>query len=261
MDQRRKNLEDLQDDVRLAILMDDYAARMGSRVREEAEAAFASGEVTLPPEADAACAARIREAAAPVRRARPVRTATRRILLAAALALLLAVSVFAAVPSVREGLLHFFLHDNGAAYTLSFSPEELARAPKEIDCCLAPTWLPDGFRPEKTLRRDDYFLRVYTNDAGDCLHYHQMVLSQVGSGFDPVDGFPIGFAVSSENATVTTEILEGYEVRLIRTHLPDRQDDLVFLWTDHQYLYSVGAPHLEPEEIEAIIAGMAPIDK
>ena len=56
MDKRRQELEELQDDIHLALLMDEYAESMGAEVRAEAEKAFETGEITIPQEVDDACA-------------------------------------------------------------------------------------------------------------------------------------------------------------------------------------------------------------
>ena len=56
MDKRRQELEELQDDIHLALLMDEYAESMGAEVRAEAEKAFENGEITIPQEVDDACA-------------------------------------------------------------------------------------------------------------------------------------------------------------------------------------------------------------
>ena len=56
MDKRRQELEELQDDIHLALLMDEYAESMGAEIRAEAEKAFENGEITIPQEVDDACA-------------------------------------------------------------------------------------------------------------------------------------------------------------------------------------------------------------
>ena len=50
MDKRREELEERRADLHLALLMDEYAERMGKQVREEAEAAYERGELEMPPE-------------------------------------------------------------------------------------------------------------------------------------------------------------------------------------------------------------------
>lgn len=56
MDKRRQELEELQDDIHLALLMDEYADSIGAQVRAKAEKAFESGEMSIPKELDDACA-------------------------------------------------------------------------------------------------------------------------------------------------------------------------------------------------------------
>ena len=48
--------------VSLGTMMDDYAEKLGRHVREEADAAFARGELTIPPELDESIRRMIEEA-------------------------------------------------------------------------------------------------------------------------------------------------------------------------------------------------------
>lgn len=46
------SLQEREGLVSLGSMMDDYAMKMGKKVKEEADAAFARGEVSIPPELD-----------------------------------------------------------------------------------------------------------------------------------------------------------------------------------------------------------------
>ncbi len=71
MDKRREELEEQRADLHLALLMDEYAERMGKQIREEAEAAFERGELEISPELDTKCRALISDA--PLRKQRKSR--------------------------------------------------------------------------------------------------------------------------------------------------------------------------------------------
>ena len=45
--------------------------------------------------------------------------------------------------------------------------------------------------------------------------------------------------VDSEGAETRHEIINGYELMIIRTDPEDPQDPTVYVWTDHEYLFSL----------------------
>ena len=55
MDKRRQELEELSDDIHLALLMDDYAERLGKQTQAEVEDAINAGELVVPKALDDAC--------------------------------------------------------------------------------------------------------------------------------------------------------------------------------------------------------------
>lgn len=55
MDKRRQELEELSDDIHLALLMDDYAERLGKQTQAEVEDAINAGELEVPKALDDAC--------------------------------------------------------------------------------------------------------------------------------------------------------------------------------------------------------------
>ncbi len=189
-----------------------------------------------------------------------VNTTAKRVLIAAILLFLLA-TVCAAVPAIREGLLRFFLHDNGTAFTFEFSQEELDRAPKEIEQYYVPSYIP----PEFTFESEDFgptsvWQNYRRNDHITSLGYSQMVLWDTTPEDYEEEGAVKQMGISSTNTTVKTEILQGYEVRLIYMKLDNYPDDMVILWTDHEYLYMISSSYLELSEVDKIIASMTPVD-
>ncbi len=190
-----------------------------------------------------------------------VNTTAKRVLIAAILLFLLA-SVCAAVPAIREGLLRFFLHDNGTAFTFEFSQEEIDRAPKEIEQYYAPSYIPPEYTFDYEVYNPNLLWQFYKrNDNADTLRYSQRVLWDTTPEDYTEEGAVKNVGISSTNATVKTEILQGYEVRLIYMY-PEHSDqvEMVFLWTDHEYLYMIDSFYLELSEIDKIIGSMTPVD-
>ncbi len=146
MDKRRQELEELKDDVHLALLMDEYADSMGAQVRAEAEKAFDTGEITIPQEVDDASE----------RQKKSTKAVAKYLLVAAATVVLLlgtltvvqasGINVFGRLSSWTDSVFHL-------------NSEEVLRQPKgekvhpeieaalnelDLPVSLAPVWLPDG---------------------------------------------------------------------------------------------------------------------
>ena len=187
----------------------------------------------------------------------------KRILIAAILLFLLAGTAVAAVPALREGLIRFFTHDNGVAFTFTFTQEDLDRAPKEIETFYVPSYVPDGFTlvdQSVIPSSSDY---IYFNDAGQSLVYNQSALWTVANDSINADSILTGLTINSENVSVEDVVLQGYQVKIIHMLLPDlgeHEEYTVALWTNHQYFFELSGPNLNIEEIDKIIASMTIIN-
>lgn len=158
MDKRREELEEQKADLHLALLMDEYAERMGKQVREEAEAAFERGELELPPELDAKCRALISEAPAAEAKKKPMKAVTRYALVATlSIALLLGtliavqaagIDVFGSLASWSDSVFHFQNETEsnpGAINEEQENPIQSALRELGLPVEFAPTWIPDGY--------------------------------------------------------------------------------------------------------------------
>lgn len=187
-------------------------------------------------------------------------TPLKRVLVAVIAIILLLATACAAVPAIREGLIRFFTKDDGIVYSFEFTQEDVDRAPKEIVQYSAPSYIPPQFSmaAEQYLPTQQY--RVYLDENGNVLAFTQSVLWQYE--VDPND--PAGvvrvFGVNAENATVEDVILHGYAVKIFHIPTPIGTEDMVVVWTDHEYFYSVTSLSFEIEEIGKIIGSMTPVD-
>lgn len=158
MDKRREELEEQKADLHLAMLMDEYAERMGKQVREEAEAAFERGELELPPELDAKCRALISDAPAAEAKKKPMRVVTRYALVAAlSIVLLLStliavqaagIDVFGSIATWTDSVFHFQTAIEAVKEEQSTELEnQIQTVLREVGMPaeLAPTWFPDGY--------------------------------------------------------------------------------------------------------------------
>lgn len=158
MDKRREELEEQKADLHLAMLMDEYAEQMGKQAREEAEAAFARGELEMPPELDAACRDLISEAPVAEAAKKPMKTAARYALVAAATIVLLfgtliavqaaGIDVFGSIATWTNSVFHFQTTvENVKEDPSAASKNQIQVALDELGIPdeLAPTWFPDGY--------------------------------------------------------------------------------------------------------------------
>lgn len=189
-----------------------------------------------------------------------VNTAWKRVLVAVILMFLLAATAFAAVPALREGLIRFFMHDDGIAFTFEFSQEDLDRAPKEIERYYAPSYIPDQYELVSEEYRPLDEQRFYLDNTGNVLAFSQYALWQYEADSYSPAGVATRLGISSENTVTETEILQGYEVKIIHIQAPNNTEAIEILWTDHEYFYSIGAPTISTEEIDRIIGSMAPVE-
>ena len=173
MDKRRQDLEDLQDDIHLALLMDEYAENMGKAIRMEAEHAFESGEIAIPPEVDAACRTLLKDVPKAERIRTPVRAIMRYALVAVATIILLfgtlvgvqaaGIDVFGSIASWTDSVFHYRSNEETTRETEQVEQYSLIHAalfnagmPRE----LAPLKLPDGYEITEIKVTENEYLKT-----------------------------------------------------------------------------------------------------
>ena len=184
-----------------------------------------------------------------------VNRAWKRVLIAAILMFLLAATAVAAVPALREGLIRFFVHDDGVKYSFEFTPEDISRAPKEINTYYAPSFLPAGFSLETENVLSDYFDQLYFDQDGNAFYYSQSVLwayEDLAQGAD----ITVHLGISSEDGEREIRVINGFEVYVLHIFSPNGQDGLVAFWTDHEYFYEINYPSYDLTTLEDIIVSM-----
>ena len=163
MDERRKALEEQREALHLELLMDDYAAQLGTQAEKEAREAYEKGEFTVPPELDAAVLEMIDAAPEPKREPRPVKMALRYALVAALTVAVLVgtliavqaagIDVFGRVASWSDSVFHFEREAQETAVREAPTGEAVP-SENRIQAILrengfpmelAPTWLPEGY--------------------------------------------------------------------------------------------------------------------
>lgn len=189
---------------------------------------------------------------------RYVNAAWKRVLIAVILAFLLAATAVAAVPALREGLIRFFTHDDGVAFSFEFSQEDLDRAPKEIETRYAPTYVPEGC----TLYISNFMARsnliIYKDLSGEDIAFYQNVLWEY---VERDDNGRYGLTINSEDVVSReTRLINGYEICMMLNRYPDGFEDYTLIWTDQSYFYSLFVPKLSDEEIVKIITGISPVE-
>ena len=149
MDKRRQELEELQDDIHLALLMDEYADSMGAEVRAEAEKAFENGEITIPQGLDDACVSILAQSSKGDNHNKSTKTLVRYCLVAAATVVVLmgtlmvvqaaGIDVFGRLASWTDSVFHYSSEEN---------PTQMEEEPlMEIKTALNDLGIPTDFAP------------------------------------------------------------------------------------------------------------------
>ena len=188
-----------------------------------------------------------------------VNTAAKRILIAAIVIMLLTMTAFAAIPALREGLIRFFMHDDGVAYSFEFTEEDYKKAPREIETYYAPSWVPPQYEFSSESFVSSTGERIYYDEAGNVFHYSQHVIWQKGEEYDYPAGVGEVMTINSENTVVDHLVIQGYEVTILRTQEEKWPEGDLVIWTDHNYLYTIETVELSDQEIDQIISSMSPI--
>lgn len=171
----------------------------------------------------------------------PVQTAFRRAILIAALLAALAVTAFA-VPSIRNAILDFFVHDAGTHYEFTFTPEQAAAAPKQIEKVYRPMFIPNDFTPQKPILSTGAVMYTWVSWKKDYICFDQYVIPQGENNSGP----------NAEN--VETEILNinGYDVFCVYS------ENTIYHWTDGEYFYQLSCgPTLTEWERNQIFCSIA----
>lgn len=264
MDERRRELESRQDELRLELMMDDYARKLGTQARDEAEAAFADGKLEIPQALDDACRAMIDDAPEAKPAKKPTRTFARYALVAAATAALmlgsliiaqaLGTNVIGRIATWTDSVLMF-----RADSAFSFEEEpELLEDPTGIEpkneiqrgliflhmpVRLAPTWVPDGFKLQST--------QVTNNEVG----------KRVAAGFADESGKVIMIFITEaeepwdfsyeKNETEPIEYISNGR----RFYLFENLPGWVGAWDDGKYSVTITNVNTQ-EELKKIIDSM-----
>ena len=190
-----------------------------------------------------------------------VNTRAKRILLIALLTILLLATTIAAVPALREGLIKFFTHDDGIAYTFTFDETDVARAPKEIEEIHAPSYIPEGYSLVDSLASPTASIMTYVNEAGEIISFTQNVIWSQPVEHPELGDVTMIMGLDSENSIAEYIVLDGYEVMEV---LDIQGEGIVYLWTDHEYIYRLGfvpveaGKLLDRTEAERILASVGP---
>ena len=173
-------------------------------------------------------------------------TAAKRLLIAAIIAALLTGTVLA-VPALREGLIKFFVHDNGSMYFFTVDRNVIQNAPEEIETVYTLGYVPEEY--EVVLQMADFgFASInYMNENCDIIWLDQELVTG-----DPRN--TLGGLSDSERSTLEHIELNGYKV--VRISYED--GEIEFLWTDNEYFFNLFCSNVSPDEAEKIFFGIIP---
>lgn len=166
---------------------------------------------------------------------RYVNTGMKRVAVIAIVAALLATTALA-FPAIREAIIRFFIHDEGTHYEFSFDPEQAANAPDCIETVYYPTYVPNGYQLSFDTTTVASVAVGWSNSDDWTIFYMQEPMP------DDPENSAIG-DINAEGTTTSSLILSGYEV--IRV---EDAEAIYYVWTNHEYLFSLICDKVLPEE-------------
>lgn len=187
-----------------------------------------------------------------------VNTVRKRLLVALIALLLLAATACAAIPALREGLIRFFTHDDGVAYSFEFSQEDIEKAPKEIETFYELGYVPDGYELFSKNTTPVISNLIYKNKEQDVFTFQQLALWKYEESNENTSGLATMVGITSERTRTERRVIYGYEVEIIYASAEDGTEALVSCWTDHSYFFIIKAQKLSFKEIEKTISGIIP---
>lgn len=175
-----------------------------------------------------------------------VNTTAKKLLIAAIIAALLTGTVLA-VPALREGLLGFFVHDNGSMYFFTVDRDTIRNAPKEIETVYTLGYVPDEYEVFMKMANSGFASFDYMDKNGDVIWFAQELVT--GDHRNTLGGL-----ADSERSKLEHIELNGYEVVRI-TH---EEGDIELLWTDDEYFFNLFCSNISLVETEKIFFGITP---
>ncbi len=228
---REEELQQEYEDILFKIMMDRVAQAEGARLLEENQQLLEVPSAEVPQDIQKHAYKTIQSAFSKKKRRQRMGSLRRGLRVAAIAAILIALLTgitFAAFPDVRAKVINTILdvHDR---YTNFFFTEEPAtsQARTSTEIHLQVKWIPENFSIADEVINDEYILRRYESN--------EKVISVCKA-------LPRSYSVDTEDATVTSIEIHGYEATLIEKN---NERHILWLNTDSSivyYVYTDGLP-------------------
>jgi hypothetical protein len=168
------------------------------------------------------------------------------ILIAAIITALLTFSALA-IPVVRDALIRFFLSEQTDHYGITFDPQQVATAPKEIAAYYDISYMPNGFMLAAESKNPATYSALWISDDGGYIQYVQGVMP---SGVSEDNWIGIDY-----DGELQSRIIEGYDVKII----PGKETNIL-VWTNNAYIFTLELPiDLPDEEITKMFSSWVPM--
>lgn len=182
MDKRRQELEELSDDIHLALLMDDYAERLGKQTQAEVEEAVNAGKLEVPRALDDACLKIIRNTDNKIIK-NTMKKGVRYALAAAATVVFIVgtmmivqaagINVFGTLASWTDSVFHYKADDKPTqAGTPPFAEVETALSNLGLPVEFSPYQLPEGYSIKNIRQSETSEIKlvsiVVVNETQEC---------------------------------------------------------------------------------------------
>lgn len=226
---REEQLMQEYEDLIFKILMDRVAQAEGARLLEENERLLADPEAAVPESVQRRVEKTIQDAFDGRKKEfvhRSLRRALKVAVIAAILLALTATVAFAASPALRAKAINTVKNIYETHTDFAFTSDKPHAQELEINAI----WLPDGFSIQSEGSISTHTWENYANDSGATVSIEKSL--------------PISTAVDTEDATVTSVIVQGFEGTLI-----EEGDYSTVLWlnTNENVVYYVDGEGISSE--------------
>ena len=157
----------------------------------------------------------------------------RMILIAVIVALLAA--MVSCVPMIRKRFVRYDFVDHGKFYSITFDPEQAAKAPDHCETYYVPTWEPDGYSLMQRSAGTIGVTYIWMNEAEEVIVYNQCTIPKNATSTS-------WYTIDSEHSVRSTRSINGYAVELFTWKDEwngETWTTVMAVWTDNAYLYDI----------------------
>lgn len=165
---------------------------------------------------------------------------SKRRIIAVAVLIAILISLIACAPTIKKLFVRYFLVNRGDSYGIMFDMSQATSAPSRVEKNWIPNWSPDGYRLVRNEVSELGTTYIWKNPNGEYISYDQSVIPQTATNSTWI-------GIDADGAQCTSEVINAYQVEIIQIN-----DEVVAVWTDNSYLYTVYASESNMDPVHLV---------